>query len=305
MDGSFGNLRLYSGGQPGTADPSAELPALTAPAPIAAPLPDPTDLANRELIRPPTYRRGHHQINPFSAEWFDELGQKRYARHGGWLPAVLEFGRHPGESVLLLNPGVGSDAVRYLRHGTEVTIAVGPADHPKLIRENLARHGSTARIESVSGSALPFPDGTFDVAVLNALHTPVSDPPALAAELYRVLKAGGKVIGLFPAYYDAGFWQDVLLPLQHLYWRRPPDPTSAPKTTGRELRKAFVRFADHRVVRRHLRRSELPHLCRIFPLVVLERLIGRVLVFKAFKPISAARAAAVPSTTTRPDSLAA
>src|SRR3712207_6988365 len=40
---------------------------------------------------------------------FDELEKKRYARHGAWLPAALEFGRHPGESVLLLNPGVGSE----------------------------------------------------------------------------------------------------------------------------------------------------------------------------------------------------
>jgi SAM-dependent methyltransferase len=303
MDGSFSHLRLYSGGEPAAADLSAEAPALLTPDPVAPSAPDPVGLANRELIRPPTYRRGHHKIDPFTAAWFDELEHKRYARHGGWLPAVLEFGRHPGESVLLLNPGVGSDAARYLRQGTGVTIAAGPADHPQLIRENLARHGLTARVVPVSGPALPFADGAFDVVVLNALYTPVPDPAALADELFRVLKAGGKTIGLFPAYYDAGFWQDALLPLQRLYWRRPPDPTSAPKTTRRELRRAFARFAGHRVVRRHLRRSELPHLCRIFPLVALERLIGRVLVFKAFKPISAARTAVHSPIT--PDALAA
>jgi len=33
----------------------------------------------------------------------------------------------------------------------------------------------------------------------------------------------------------------------------------------------------------------LPHVCRLLPLVVLERLFGRVLVLKAKKPISAAR----------------
>jgi SAM-dependent methyltransferase len=174
-----------------------------------------------------------------------------------------------------------------LRHGTEVTIAAMPVDHPDLIRGNLARHGLTARIAPVAEGRLPFPDGTFDVAVWNALFDPGREHSPTTDELFRVLKAGGKVIGLFPAHYDAGFWQDIFMPLQRLYWRRPPDPTSAPKTTRRELVRTFARFANHRVRKRHLRRSELPHLWRVWPLTLLERLIGRVLVLKAFKPLSA------------------
>src|SRR5437764_337435 len=79
-----------------------------------------------------------------------------------------------------------------------------------------------------------FPDRSFDVAVLNALHAR-PDLMVLADELFRVLKAGGKLIGLFPAYYDAGYWQDLALPYQRFYWRRPPDPTTGAKTTAREL----------------------------------------------------------------------
>lgn len=300
MDGSFGNLRLYTGAPPTAADTSAEMAALPADNPL--PLPDAVTLANRELIRPPTYRRGYHELEPFSSAWFDELEHKRYTRHGAWLPAALEFGRHPGESILLLNPGLGSDACRSLQQGSEVTIAVGPADHPDLIHRNLARHGLTARVVSTSGATLPFPDGAYDVVLLNALHTPVAGDASLVEELFRVLKSGGKVIGLFPAHYDAGFWQDWVLPYQRLYWRRPPDPTSAPKATARELRRVFARFSGHRVYKRHLRRSELPHGCRILPLVVLERLVGRVLVLKAFKPIGA-RTATMPALA--PDPLAA
>ncbi len=97
------------------------------------------------------------------------------------------------------------------------------------------------------------------------------------------------MIGLFPARFDCAFWQNVILPLQRLWWRRPPDPATAPKTSGRELRRIFSRFAEHRVSKRHLRRGELPHLWRIFPLMLLERWIGRVLVLKAKKPIQIAR----------------
>lgn len=275
MDGTFGNLRLFAADPPGPADRPA----------------DPVALANRELLRPPTCGPGRAGPDPYSAGWFDELDRKRYARHGAWLPAALEFARHPGESVLLLSPGLGTDAARYARQGCEVAVAVGPGDPVGLVRENLARQGLAARLVPAFGPTLPLPDGTVDVVVLNALHRPA--PAVDPAELYRVLKVGGKLIALFPAHYDAGYWQDLFLPLQHLYWRRPPDPTTAPKETAAGLRRRFGRFADHRFARRHLRRGELPHPWRVVPLVVLERLIGRVLVMKAFKPLSAARPAAV------------
>ena len=94
---------------------------------------------------------------------------------------------------------------------------------------------------------------------MNALHGPATDL-ALIDELFRVLKGGGKVIGLFPAKYDAGFWRDWLYPPHHLYRRHHAGPTTAPKTTGRDLRAALAQFIEHRTTKRHLRRSELPHI---------------------------------------------
>jgi SAM-dependent methyltransferase len=187
----------------------------------------------------------------------------------------------------MLGPGIGSDAVRYLQTGTPVTVGIRPHDHPDLVRENLTRHALPARLVDVSGPVLPFADGTFDVVTWNALHDPAPPDPARVGELFRVLKAGGKVIGLFPAHYDAGYWQDLILPLQWVYWRRPADPATGTKTTARRLRRVFADFTRHKVAKRHLRRAELPHPWRVLPLMLLERLIGRVLVFKAFKSLSA------------------
>ncbi len=201
----------------------------------ALPLPDPALLANRELIRPIGYRRAAPGLVPFTAAWYDELEQKRYQRHGVWLPAALEFGRHPGESLLLLGPGVGSDAAQYIRTGTPVTIGVTDLDNPELVRQNLARHALPTRVVDVSAANLPFADGTFDVVTWNALYDPAPPDPARIDELFRVLKSGGKVIGLFPAWYDAGYWQDLILPLQWLYWRRPADPTKGVRTTARRF----------------------------------------------------------------------
>ena len=57
---------------------------------------------------------------------------------------------------------------------------------------------------------------------------------------------------------------------------------------GRQLRRLFQRFVEQRVHKRQLRRAEVPHLWRWVPLPLLERVLGRVLVLKAFKPLSAA-----------------
>ena len=80
-----------------------------------------------------------------------------------------------------------------------MTVGVTPYDHPDLVRENLARHALPARIVDVSAAKLPFADGTFDVVTWNALYDPSPPEPARIDEVFRVLKSGGKVIGLFPA----------------------------------------------------------------------------------------------------------
>jgi hypothetical protein len=61
-----------------------------------------------------------------------------------------------------------------------------------------------------------------------------------------------------------------------------------PHYSARGLRRLFGRFVEHRIHKRQLRRSEVPHLWRWLPLPLLERLMGHVLVLKAFKPLSAA-----------------
>ncbi|HEY1192103.1 MAG TPA: class I SAM-dependent methyltransferase [Gemmata sp.] len=286
MESGARNLKLFAVESSDPSEPHTPLPMAVAPAPA---LPDPHVAATRELIRPPSVRPSRRDYEPYSAAWFEELEQKRYQRHGQWLNRSLEFGRHPGESLLVLGCGLGIDAIHYARTGTNVTIVTGPSECPDLIRENFARNGQPAEFVPLSGPRLPFADGAFDVVSWNALYEATGPDPFRVAELFRVLKPGGKLIGLFPAYYDAAFWQNVLLPLQRLYWRHPPDPATAPKTTARELRRAFGRFGEHHISKRHLRRGELPHVWRLLPLVLLERLVGRVLVLKAKKPILVAR----------------
>jgi SAM-dependent methyltransferase len=244
-------------------------------------------LANQELIRPIEYRRAAPGLLPFSSAWFDELEQKRYQRQGWWLPHALEFDRHPGESVLLLGAGLGNDAIRYARNGARPLIAVYPQDPVARLDQNLSRYSWPIGIIHLDDEMpWPFPSASLDVICWNALHEPWQLQPSRLMEVYRLLKPGGKLICLTPAYYDVAYWQDLLLPFQRVYWTRPPDPTTAPKLTSRQLRHMLNGFSEITITRRHLRRSELPHPWRLLPLSLLERLIGRVYVVKAVKPIA-------------------
>jgi SAM-dependent methyltransferase len=245
-------------------------------------------LACRELLRPATGRPAHRELEPLSRGWFEELEFKRYAGPGAWLRRVLEFSRHPGESLVMFGPGVGSDAVQYQRHGTQVTVCATPSDDPDMVRKNFELRGQSVRVVTAGpDSTAPFERWSFDLAYLNALHVCPDDLPGLVSEVYRVLKPGGKVFTIVRAKYDAGYWQDILLPFHH--WYRPTVPLSdGPRFSARGLKQTFADFAEHRVGKRHVRRGSLPYLWRFLPRSVLERAVGQVLVLRAFKPVTTA-----------------
>jgi SAM-dependent methyltransferase len=247
-----------------------------------------TTLAEQELLRFAPSRPGHRLLEPFSRNWFEELEAKRYAHQGTWLRRVLEFTRHHSESMLLLGPGVGTDALQYQRHGTDVTICVTPDDPTDLIRRNFELRGLSVKLIHTGPEAtLPFAESTFDLAYMNLLFRAPEQLNQLVDQVYRILKPGGKVFVLAPARYDVGFWERLLMP--HRAWYRPSQElTSAPKHSRFSLKLLFNQYEEHRICKRHLRRSELPYLWRFVPLSILERLVGRVVVMRAFKPVQAA-----------------
>src|SRR5262249_32252978 len=135
---------------------------------------------------------------------------------------------------------------------------------------------------------LPFADERVDVACAVFNEPPVVPWAAAVEEVKRVLRPGGKVVLVLPSKYNAAKWQDLLKPGRSFVKRGPKGP---PRFTARELRDGFAAFDDLKIYKRHLRRSELPYLWRWVLLPVAERLIGRFLVLKAFKPLIASGAA--------------
>jgi ubiquinone/menaquinone biosynthesis C-methylase UbiE len=226
---------------------------------------------------------------PYSLQWFLEIEHQRLGRHGRWIPRLLEFAKHSGETLLGLGNGLGTDWVQYARHGAHVIICTPVAEQLGLVRRNFELRGLAGRFLAAQPACLPLDAASIDVVSISGLLAEVADPHAVVNEVYRVLKPGGKVLIVTPARYDVTYWASLLIPWLRWFQVPPATPLSG-GYSARRLRRLFGGFVEHRVYKRQLRRPDVPHLWRWLPLPVLERLIGRFLVLKAFKPLSAAMA---------------
>jgi ubiquinone/menaquinone biosynthesis C-methylase UbiE len=291
MDAPYsGNLRIWEGW---TAAPRSELPLLVPAHSLAGPH-SPTEFADRlyacEALNPRRNRPGKDEgAEPYSLQWYLNIENQRHRRQGRWIPRLLEFSKHAGETLLGLGNGLGTDWLQYARHGAVVIVCSASAEQLSLIRRNFELRGLSGRFVHAHMAALPLESATIDVVCMSSLLQDVGDPQAVLDEVYRVLKPGGKVLAVAPAKYDVQFWSRVCFPLQHLLRSKfASSQQEAASFSRRALRKLFHRFVEHRIHRRQLHRSDVPHLWRWAPLPVLERLMGRLLVLKAFKPLSAA-----------------
>ena len=241
-----------------------------------------SQLVAAETMRPPGNRPA--DAEPFTAQWFLRLEERRYARHGAWLPRLMEFDKHPGEQLLAFGDGLGTDWARYARHGTHVTVCGSSSAQLAAVRRNFEFRGLDATFANATADRWPVEPSSMDVVHLAGPNLGSFDSQSLVEEIYRVLKPGGKLIALLLSRRDARYWQSVFMPWKREFAEQP----AGERWTNSSVRRAFSRFSEHRVYQRHLRRSELPHLWRWMPLPVMERVMGRFLVLKTFKPISAA-----------------
>lgn len=128
------------------------------------------------------------------ARWYDrrarraereEMGQRRRRLLTQASGRVLDLGAGTGESFQHLPPAV-----------TEV-IAVEP--DPWMLRQ-AQRRVSDAEVPvwfvRAISEALPFPEGSFDTAIVALVLCTVDDLEAAVAELHRVLRPGGKLLVL-------------------------------------------------------------------------------------------------------------
>lgn len=131
-------------------------------------------------IRHPFFARVYSRISPVA----ERLGT---AEHRDRLLARLS-GR-----VIEIGCGNGLNFAHYPPGVTEV-IALEPEPFLRKAAE-LATSNSSIPIRIIEGSAesLPFPDASFDAAVISLVLCSINDPSLALAEIHRVLRPGGEL----------------------------------------------------------------------------------------------------------------
>ena len=228
-------------------------------------------------------------VEPFSLQWFLHIEHQRHDRKARWIPRLLEFSKHSGETLLGIGSGLGTDWVQYARQGTDVVVSSSSADELALMRRNFELRGLPGRFLHAATHRIPLPNASIDVVCLGDILFEATDFSAVIREVYRVLKPGGKVLAMAPAYYDVDYWYQLFFPWVRWFgWSG--RGVAASGFSARRLRRLFEGFVEPRVHKRQLRRSEVPHIWRFLPMSLLQRIFGRVLILKVFKPLSSASA---------------
>jgi ubiquinone/menaquinone biosynthesis C-methylase UbiE len=197
---------------------------------------------------------------------------------------------------------MGTDLAQFAAHGARCTDLDLSAGHLAHAQRNFELRGFEGRFVHGDGESLPFDDGEFDVAYSNGVihHTP--NTQQTIAEIFRVLKPGGKAIIMVYAENSWHYWRNIVLGLGlrsgELDTRSPGEIMSrhvelssqgqrplVKVYTAKRLRRMFAAFDDIRIYKRQLMAQELPRSLRWVPLDLAMRLGGWNLIVKAKKPL--------------------
>lgn len=219
---------------------------------------------------------------PLTEEWYLEMEKLRYRNQGWWIPHVLEFEKHAGEKVLCIGDNLGTDWVQYAINQAEVWVSTPLTSDQELVRKNFLIRNLDFKHRHFDEKGLPYSNNEFDVAVLHIDNFDDMTGNKIHEEVFRVLKPGGKLLAVAPARFQVHYFLNCLFPKKDFSIK------NSGKCSGLELRQAFQKFIDTKIHKRHLAKIDLPPLLRWIPTPLVERSIGKFLIFKGRKPLSMA-----------------
>jgi len=116
------------------------------------------------------------------------------ALHPGRINALRRMGIKAGDRVLEVGIGTGINAALYPRDCTVTGIDLSGPMLEKA-RERIARKEvDNVRLLEMDAADLRFPDNTFDIVYAPYVISVVPDPVAVAREMRRVCRPGGRII---------------------------------------------------------------------------------------------------------------
>ena len=162
--------------------------------------------------RLPGVKHSHEEMG--SKAFFDEIEYQRYTDFFKYryLPKVAEFDKHPGQRVLEVGVGLGTDISQFAKNGANVYGIDLTSSAIEMTSRRFQQAGLEGSFQQASFTGIPFKDGSFDVVYcFGVLHHSEETQQGID-EIHRILKPGGRVIALL---YHKGFTYYVRTLFRH------------------------------------------------------------------------------------------
>jgi ubiquinone/menaquinone biosynthesis C-methylase UbiE len=114
--------------------------------------------------------------------------EQRYSIYP-WLYDAAEFRNHGGERVLEIGCGTGCDLLQFAKHGAHAYGIDITERHITLAKQ---RCGTMVSVCYGDARFIPFRPATFDYVYSHGVVHHSDQPEAIVAEIFRVLKPGGR-----------------------------------------------------------------------------------------------------------------
>jgi len=133
--------------------------------------------------------------------------------HPGRVNAIRRMGIRPGDRVLEVGVGTGINAALYPGDCSVTGIDLSSSMLEKA-RERVARKGvRNVRLLQMDAANLKFADDSFDIVYAPYVISVVPDPVAVASEMRRVCRPGGRIVILnhFRSKNRVGAWLERII----------------------------------------------------------------------------------------------
>jgi len=130
-----------------------------------------------------------------SKAWFEEVEDYRYSVEP-FIHSIAQFTRHGGKRVLEIGVGAGSDHLNWAKAGADLFGVDLTEKGIETTSKRLSCYDLKSNLQRADAENLPFEDNYFDIVYSWGVIHHSEDTEQIIKEISRVLKPGGKFLGM-------------------------------------------------------------------------------------------------------------